>query len=48
MAIGRSSDGCRTGAGDDCDIKDESTIGPVGGRNEDDKCKPKVIESWNL
>ena len=28
---GRSSDGCGTGAGDDCGIRDESTRGPVGG-----------------
>ena len=31
MAIGRSSDGCGTGAGDDCGIRDESTRGLVGG-----------------
>ena len=32
MAIGRSSDDCGTGAGDDCSIRDESTRGPIGGR----------------
>ena len=32
MTIGRSSDGCGTGARDDCDIRDESTRDPVGGR----------------
>ena len=32
MEIGRSSDGCGTGAGDDYDIRDDSRRGPVGGR----------------
>ena len=31
-AIDRSSDDCETGAGDDYDIRDESTRSPVGGR----------------
>ena len=32
MAVGRSSGGCETGAGDDGCIEDESTRGLVGGR----------------
>ena len=31
MTIGRSSDGCGIGVGDDCGIRDEATRGPVGG-----------------
>ena len=36
MAIGRSLDGCGTGAGDDCDIEDDSTRGMtfVGGEGK--------------
>ena len=34
MAIGRSVDGCRIGSRGDCDIEDESTRGPVGGRGQ--------------
>ena len=32
MEIGRSSDGCGTGAGDDCVIEDDLTRGSVGGQ----------------
>ena len=32
MAIGNSSDGCGTEAGDDCGIEDDSTRSLVGGR----------------
>ena len=32
MAIGRSSDGCGTGVGDDYGIRNESTRGRVGGQ----------------
>ena len=31
MAVGISLEGCGTGAGDDCGIRDESTRGPIGG-----------------
>ena len=34
MAIGRSSDDCRTGVENDCGIRYESTRGPVGGRGQ--------------
>ena len=34
MAIGRSSDGCGTEAGDDYDIEDDSISGLAGGRGQ--------------
>ena len=46
MAIGRSSDGCGTGAGDDCGIRDESTRALK--EDEDDEYRLEAVESRHL